>query len=99
MRVRASNTIGAMNRLRDRNLRFGYGQYAAGPAVTPAGNDNADMALRYGTYQQDAPPRVLVRFGRWTLLWGRNVSDFCALSDWSMASLAFRRFAVCKEVR
>lgn len=99
MLVKAKNTIGAMNRLRDRNLRFGYGEFAAGPAVSPIGADNADLALRYGTYRQEPPPRVVFRFKRYVLLRGRNVRDFCALSDWVMASVAWRSFAACKEVR
>lgn len=99
MLIKAKNTIGAMNRLRDRKLRFGFGEYAAGPAVTPVGADNADLSLRYGTYRQEAPPREVFRFRRYVLLHGRNVLDYCALSDCVMASLVWRGFAACKEVR
>jgi len=96
--VRGKNTLGALERLRLRALEFGAGEYVCGPVVTPAGNDNSDLALRFGTFKSKILPRVFrLGFG-WHLAFG-NVKEYCQMSDWEFASLVLGPVAVMKRFR
>ncbi len=72
--------MGALQRRFERDRNFQHGDIIAGPAATPAGNGNADLALRYGTYKPKARPSSVSLFGV-HVLWGRDAADWAVLSD------------------
>lgn len=86
-------TWGAFSRGHERNGLFG-GDYAAGPVVTPVGNNNADLALRFGVYRGRAMPRRVVSAGRVSLWWGRDCAEWFRLSDLECGSLTVGRAAL-----
>ena len=86
-------TWGAVSRGHERNALFS-GPYMAGPAVTPAGNLNADLALRFGCFPGYERPRHLARFGAVGLWVGRDCREWFRLSDLDFTSLTFGSIAL-----
>lgn len=86
-------TWGAFSRRHERDAAFS-GDFAAGPAVTPAGNSNADLSLRFGVYPGKERPRRLAKAGRFSLWTGADCAEWFRLSDLDYSSVTVGRFAV-----
>ena len=76
-------TIGDLNRRFERDRTFMHGTYAAGPAVTPAGSANADLSLRYGTYEGLKRPAE-IKIWRFKIVIGDNATEWVRLSTMEM---------------
>lgn len=77
--LRRSATCGALNKRFERDRAFQHGDIIAGPGATPAGNDNADLSLRYGTFKPKREPKAFRAFGVKVLV-GRNAAEWADLS-------------------
>jgi len=86
--TKQKNTIGAYQRTRYRNMKYGYGVLVSGPAVTPVGSDNSDLSLRFGDFPQLSPPRRIVLNRRFSVFLGAGARDYTSLSDLHFSSVS-----------
>jgi hypothetical protein len=92
--IRKSATMGALSRRFERDRVFQSSETISGPGATPAGNNNADLALKFGTYPAVKPP-AFKSVGRIEFLWGATAAAWANLSDMDGNFAVFgRRFAI-----
>lgn len=92
--VRQSSTLGALQDRFRRDREFQFGDIVTAPAVTPAGTDNSEMKLIYGTRRPKCRPREIRSLGM-TFLLGRDASEWARLSRMeTRALIVSRRLAV-----
>ena len=78
-RIARSKSMGALSRRFARDMEFQHEAYASGPGATHAG-PNAELALRFGTYQPMVRPAEF-SFGRFRLAVDRFAAKWAELSD------------------
>jgi hypothetical protein len=93
VRVQRSNLWGAIARKHQRTAEFSGLPIITGPAVTPTGTTNNDLALRFCEVPSKTPPRRVGRFLGVTMWRGRAAESWLALSDAEFSGLAFRSVA------
>lgn len=91
-------TMGDLSRRFERDREFSAGQVITGPAVTPAGNDNGDMSLRFGVFEPKSVPREMRLPFRFSLLIGKDAALWAELSTYAFRwAVSWRKFSLVRK--